>query len=121
MTARELAPRCGHPTQSGRPCGRPASHPGRHVPQTLNHDLNGYKRGCRCETCRAAKGAEQRAERAAAAAIARPGVAVAGVKHGTRRAYRERGCRCEDCTKAMRAVWVRWEANREAAHGRRIR
>lgn len=119
-----LAPRCGKPMRRGRPCFRPAGHLGRHqgeasvkleqerrdrhrrdaVYAIRTHGYVGYTRGCRCDTCKAAKAAYIAGKRAAAAASARPGVAVSGVTHGTRFAYEERGCRCVWCCEHYAAV-----------------
>jgi hypothetical protein len=80
--------------------------------QLAEHGYNRYSNGCRCETCRAAKAAYIGERRRAATARAAPGRVVPGIKHGTRRGYKELGCRCEPCTAEMRAVWLRWERSR---------
>jgi len=130
-------PRCGKVMRSGQLCGRSAGHPGRHLGEDAyrkqmdktsrrrgdgtivigTHGYGGYGRGCKCGTCRAAKAAYHRKMRAEAIAKAAPGVAVEGVKHGTRGAYREKGCRCEACVTFMRETWKRWDVQQ----GRRSR
>ena len=76
------------------------------------HGYNAYAHGCRCQVCRDARAAYSRNQRAQAAAQAAPGRAVAGAKHGTRRAYKDHGCRCDVCTAAMRAIWRGWSQAR---------
>jgi hypothetical protein len=72
------------------------------------HGYAAYTKGCRCETCRAAKADYMRTRRAAGRAQAQEFAAkykgarlmADGARHGTRAAYDERGCRCYACTKA---------------------
>lgn len=72
------------------------------------HGYGAYSHGCRCQICKDARAAYSRRQRAAAAANARPGRPVEGVKHGTRRAYKDHGCRCGQCVEAMRRIWRGW-------------
>jgi len=53
----------------------------------------GYKRGCRCDECRAGAAAARRRRR-------REGV----VRTHNASGYRN-GCRCDVCTAGMRVVW----------------
>jgi hypothetical protein len=73
-----------------------------------DHGYGSYSHGCRCQVCKDARAAYSRNQRAEAARRARPGQSVEGVKHGTRRAYKDRGCRCEQCVTAMRGIWRDW-------------
>lgn len=127
-----LRPRCGKPMQGGRVCGRPAGHSGRDRSEeawqrgiervsedrrehrnTINtHGYGGYTLGCRCEICTAAKAAYMSEKRIAATASAQPGIAVTGVTHGTRSAYKDKGCRCEKCVAFMRETWKRWDRDK---------
>lgn len=65
----------------------------------VRHGWMGYKRGCRCDECRAANtrmykaGYERRRQRAA----------TADFQHGAS-GYGNWGCRCETCTKAHSAA-----------------
>lgn len=71
------------------------------------HGYGGYTRGCRCDTCRAAKAEYMRTKRAAAAsrreqATARGQAYVAqGVYHGTSSSYKDASCRCGRCRTAV--------------------
>lgn len=88
---------------------------------TEAHGYVPYTKGCRCDTCRAAKAEYMRQRRANAREIARqhtagptgapgnrhnafaPGATryiAKDVKHGGRAAYDEHGCRCRECTDA---------------------
>jgi hypothetical protein len=132
-----LKPRCGKPMRAGRVCGLPAGHSGKHWSTEAyrraidrrsearrerryvisTHGYGGYANGCRCETCTAAKAAYMSAHRIAATASAQPGVAVTGVTHGTRSAYKDKGCRCEKCTEFMRSLWRRWSRDARQPEG----
>jgi hypothetical protein len=79
----------------------------------INHGWGGYKRGCRCETCRAGNTAMHRASQARR--IARN--ASAQFEHGAS-GYKNWGCRCEICTTAntvaCRPAKQRYRARRRA-------
>lgn len=74
----------------------------------LTHGYGGYARGCRCDTCRAAKANYIRERRDSARVLANlvgNGFStdgrhyVDGITHG-RFGYEERGCRCDVCLEA---------------------
>lgn len=67
-------------------------------PVIYSHDLSGYRRGCRCDACRAANTA--RAVRAKAARVARQ--IPDDVEHGAA-CYSGWGCRCDVCRAANAA------------------
>ena len=85
------------------------------------HGYAGYAtRGCRCEICKRGKADYMRERRAEARAKAQPGVAVAGVAHGTRVAYEEHGCRCQPC-RAKKNATRREEQQRAALRAANVR
>lgn len=128
------APRCGKPMRGQKICGRPALHnspclseeayrrqiaesserkrDGRYQVQV--HGYGSYTSGCRCGICTAAKTGHMAAQRAEAVRKAKPGVAVQGVTHATRVAYKDKGCRCEKCVDFMRDYWRQESADRRA-------
>ncbi len=69
----------------------------------LEHGYLAYGRGCRCNTCRAAKAAYMRQQRATRKGLA----ATAGITHGTTHAYTVYGCRCHWCRQAKATARLR--------------
>lgn len=66
----------------------------------VEHGVNAYKAGCRCDVCRDEWAALQTMYRRRAGIPARP-ADWGHPKHGTRAQYVD-GCRCEDCRRANR-------------------
>lgn len=77
-------------------------------PVIYSHDLSGYRRGCRCDVCRAASAA-----RAVRAKAARLSTLSAIGTHG--KSGYNRGCRCGVCCAENRAQARSW---RRSAKGR---
>ena len=68
------------------------------TPKPITHGLTGYRRGCRCNTCRQANTHAQ--QQAKARRRANPSAADrAG--HGKATTYCNYACRCEPCKKAQ--------------------
>lgn len=128
-------PRCGMPMRDQKICWRTAGHSANHLSEEAYrrsldarrekraaalaaisiHGYAGYSDGCRCDVCTAAKAAYMAAKRAAATQAAQRGVAVEGVTHGTRSAYKDKGCRCEKCVEYIRGYWRDESQSRRAA------
>lgn len=75
----------------------------------MEHGLNGYARGCRCPTCKAANAAYQAAMRKHRRAVGPP----SNVQHGAS-CYSNWGCRCDIC-KTARSEYEREHGQRKKA------
>lgn len=76
----------------------------------LVHDLNGYRRGCRCEECREANRSYQKAHRAAR--VERGKADPSLIPHGLS-GYQNWDCRCHKCS------WAGSIGNKKAAERRK--
>lgn len=70
-----------------------------------------YRRGCRCQVCRAGHAARTRAAKASRRERLATGTAT--FKHGSS-AYRNWGCRCETCRNENAATHKAWRTRRAA-------
>lgn len=69
-----------------------------------NHNLTGYKSGCKCGICIEANRKAQKRQRAARKARLEADPTLA--EHGKPSTYTNWCCRCDPCTDAYRATWT---------------